>query len=239
MKSIRARLILLLLLGMAGLCGTGGWMAYRAMHNTLLGEFDYALKTKVNDLFMLAKREHDDSKIRFAQWLMPEFERAEHPEYFQIRSPDGDVIAESRSMGGDSLALPDGEVSSSPLVYDITLPGGVSGRAATVQMKIRREEHHDEHQTEGDFITIILARDTQRLTQLFSAMGAGFSWGTAVLLLLMALAVRWVVKAGLQPLDTLAKQAEGIHPENLTARFPIDTMPEVCQHQVTQGKGKR
>lgn len=238
MKSIRFRIIILLLAGLGGLCAAGGWLAYRAMHDILLSEFDYALKTKVNDLFMLAKREHSGEGIRFAQWLMPEFERSEHPEYFQIRSDSGEIIAESSSLDDGTLSLPDEEVSTTPVVYDIILPGNVPGRASAVRMVIRRGEHHGEHgehsQKNREEITIVLARDTQRLTQLFSSMGIGFGAGTAVLLLLMAFAVRLVVKSGLQPLDTLARQTMEIQPENLADRFPVEPLPDELQPIVQQ-----
>jgi signal transduction histidine kinase len=240
MKSIRNYLTVVLLLGLGVLCGVAGLVASHLVRKVILREFDYSLRTKAHNLFTLTEREDNGYEFEFSNNPMPEFERAEHPEYYQIRLKDGDSLARSPSLSGRSLPLPGEPLSELPRIYNLTLPNGLPGRAAAIEVVPRwgedsdeGDEHEEDEHEELDeqsnrvaeAVTIVLARDTVRLKRVFTGVAAGFSIGTLLILLVIALAIKWVVTAGLRPLDALAQQAVAIQPENLTARFTISSMP--------------
>ncbi|MCK4565242.1 MAG: sensor histidine kinase N-terminal domain-containing protein, partial [Verrucomicrobia bacterium] len=107
MKSMRKDLTWLLLL-VVGVLSVGiGYLAYRVVHAAVLSEFDYSLRTKAHDFAALTEWDDDGYDLEFAETRMLEFERREHPEYFQVKIRHGDVLARSPSLGSATLALPD------------------------------------------------------------------------------------------------------------------------------------
>jgi signal transduction histidine kinase len=229
MKSIRSHLTVLLLLGMGLLCSIGGFIAYQVARNVILHEFDYSLRTKVHDLSTLTEREHRGYEFEFSDKGMPEFERKEHPEYYQISDEDGGLLDRSPSLVDQTFPIPDFLLSADPRLYALTLPGGLPGRAAVVKVVPRWSGEHGEYRTEINqndrSIIIILARDTVRLSEVLRRIAAGFLVGIIMLLFVMVLAIKWVVTTGLRPLDLLADRAVTIRPETLDVRFPLSALP--------------
>jgi signal transduction histidine kinase len=246
MKSIRSHLFVLLLSALGVLCCAGGWGSCLIVRNVILQEFDYSLKTKAHDLFMLTELEHGgherggehghererkrESKyeFEFSDKGIPEFERLKHPEYYQIRLPNGEVLRQSPSLSTEFLPLPE-KLSAVPTVYKLILPGGLPGRAAVMKAPPLRGEDGKDLDVSSiraeDAIIVVLARDTVRLNQVFRHLVIGFTLGTLLVLLIMVLAITWVVRSGLRPLDLLAARAVTIQPDALDVRFPLNAMP--------------
>jgi len=222
MKSIRSHLTKWLLPGMAGLCVAGGWLAYRTIDQTLQDEFDYSLRTKIINFARLSEMERSQYEFEFEDQHLPEFERKENPEYFQIVHPDGTVITRSLSLGDAVLPLPGSSLSAEPHLYDIPLPGGVQGRAAAVEVVL----DDSEIPTAKDTVIILIARDTLHLNQVSRRLAITFTLGTFILSALVMAAVCFIVQSGLKPLDALAEQAAAIRPNELDKRFLDAELPE-------------
>lgn len=214
MNSIRKHLTLLLLLGAGGLSLVGGGLSYRAARAAVLAEFDYSLRTKVHDFSLMAEHEHGEIDLEFAEKSMPEFERTEHPEYFQVTFRTGETIARSPSLASAELILPEPVPSETPEIYRLKLPGGLPGRAAALAVNV-----------EGKWIDMVVARDTVRLDRLFFSLALGFSGATLLLLTLLAIGLLRLVGRGLRPLDTFARQVAEVKPGESAGTFNTPTLP--------------
>ena len=215
MKSIRTYLTLWLLLVSGVLFIAGGLLAYRAVHATLLAEFDYSLRTKAHDFATLTERENGRYELEFADKPMPEFRRSEHPEYFMVQLRGGKILARSLSLGTAALDLPDREPAEQPASYSLQLPGGMPARAAAVAVVL-----------DGKLLDIVVARDTVRLNHLFRSMAISFAGTTLLMLLVLAFGLKILVQKGLRPLDVFARQVIAIDSANLDHRFSSPELPE-------------
>ncbi len=218
MKSMRKHLAWLLLLVVGTLSIAIGYLAYRVVHAAVLSEFDYSLRTKAHDFAMLTEWDADGYDLEFTEPRMLEFERDEHPEYFQAKLRHGDILARSPSLGSATLALPDTVPSAEPMSYNLELPGGVQGRAAVIEV-VFGDSHLD----------IIVARDTVRLHHLFHSMALGFTGTTLLLLLALALGLNYLVGRGLRPLGILADQVVSVDEGTLDMRFFQPSLPVELQ----------
>ncbi|MCK4565026.1 MAG: HAMP domain-containing histidine kinase, partial [Verrucomicrobia bacterium] len=156
--------------------------------------------------------------LEFAETRMLEFERREHPEYFQVKIRHGDVLARSPSLGSATLALPDTVPWAEPVSYDLELPGGVRGRAAVMEVVFG-----------GGRLDIVVARDTVRLHRLFRSMALGFTGATLLLLLALALGLNHLVGRGLRPLGIFADQVVSVDEGTLDTRFSLPSLPVELQ----------
>jgi len=215
MNSIRNHLSLLLLLGSGALCLVGGWLAFRAAHAAVLSEFDYSLRTKVHDFAALTEMEEGRPELEFVEKRMPEFERLEHPEYFQVLENKGSTLARSPSLGSENLARPSEPVAQEPVSYWLTLPGGIQGRAAALSVDLDAEE-----------IIIVVARDTVHLKRFFRRLEVGFAGAVALLLLALATGLHFLVRRGLRPLAAFAREVSAIEPGETTRRFDTPSLPQ-------------
>jgi len=226
-KSIRQQLTGLLILSLGLLCIAVGLTGRQAIRNIILQEFDYSLITKAHDLSTLTEWEHNEYSFEFVEKRMPEFERVNNPEYYQISLETGDLIGRSRSLGAGQLSLPAGTLSEKPELYHLILPGGVPGRAAAITVMPQWGEKYPEpQQHHRKPVTIIIARDTLHLNELFRKIDLGFIAGLLGLFLVVILSVTWIVRRGLRPLNTLAQQVVAIDSENLNTRLPLTSVPD-------------
>ena len=80
MRSLRARLTLMLVVGMGLLLVAAGvWMS-AVLNARLLHEFDQVLMAKAKALISLTDEDKGVIEFDFVDQLMPEFARAEHPD---------------------------------------------------------------------------------------------------------------------------------------------------------------
>ena len=215
MNSIRNHLTLLLLVGAGLLSVGGGFLAYRTVHRAVMSEFDYSLRTKVHDLSTMTEWEDDHYEFEFVDKRMPEFERREHPEYYQVKVHGGPILFRSPSLGTAELAGNEAPPSMTVKSYDLMLSGGLPGRAAALSVKV-----------DGTVLDLVVARDTLRLKHLFRFMAAGYAGATLLLLSVLVFGINQLVKRGLRPLTTFTAQATAIDSGTLNTRFSLPDLPE-------------
>ena len=154
---------------------------------------------------------------------MPEFQPSAAPEYYQVWDEDGETIAKSPSLEDASLTWtkPRGFEAD---YFDEALPDGRDGRVVTLQF---RPSVSDARAAErgGEELILSMARSREELDRTRGTLRWGLVVAQILLCLGVVMIVRWTVKRGLTPLDTLAQQAATIDAGNLNARFPIEQMP--------------
>ena len=78
---------------------------------------------------------------------MPEFERPDRPEYFQVWLPDGSVLARSKSLSAGNLDRI-GVAEGLPVYRSGMLSDGRRGRQISIVFKARQEDE-DENRERG------------------------------------------------------------------------------------------
>ncbi|MGH7161840.1 MAG: sensor histidine kinase N-terminal domain-containing protein, partial [Planctomycetota bacterium] len=128
MRSIRRRLMVVLAAGFCAVIAGVGVYLDGALGGRATEEFDASLLARARALVALTEQEAGRIELDYAPEVMPEFERADAPDYFQFWLDDGSVRHRSRRLQGD---LPrSASLSPAPDVRDATLPDGRPGRIA-------------------------------------------------------------------------------------------------------------
>ncbi len=221
------RLTIALALVCCVLWSAGGLALYWLLRADLVGEFDRTSQVTVERLATFA--EYSLGRIAFdsSGELLPAFERADRPDYFQVWLPDGSTLARSPSLAEGALPADAGS-SKAPRFWNVTLPDGRPGRAAG----IRFVPHEDEDAPGGasghaglDEVTLVVARDRADLDLKLRQLAAAL-WIVGILTVgTTSLLGGLVVRRGLLPLSRLAVHAATIDASSLTLRFPTDHMP--------------
>lgn len=229
MRSIRRRLLVSLLLGSTVLVlavglGSAAWVARQ-----LEAELDSAMLAKARALLTLTKQEAGQVEIDFADELMPEFEAASEPEYFELWLADGSVIERSRSLGEGDLPR-FGELTQVPRFDDGPLPDGRPGRRVTIgfvpQVEADEESETASHPAsppqglQAAVLAVARSRaDLDRSTRRLYASAFGLA-----LLLAVAMGglVSWAVRSGLSPLGEIGRQVHGLDAETLGRRVELE-----------------
>ncbi len=223
MKSIRQRLAVGLISGLAVLVILVGAVVLPALHRLLVAEFDYALLAKARALTTLADPARRGVNLQFTEASLPEFQAGAGAEYFQAALGSGTVLARSPSLG-TALFTPPSDVASPPLFWNVTLPGERAGRA--VALRFADDGAND--------VLVIFARDRARLDRTWLTVLLAAGGGALGLLALMWFVVRRAVGAGLQPVHALAREVTGISSTSLEQRVSTDQIPEELRPITTE-----
>jgi heavy metal sensor kinase len=225
--SLKSRLLLLTVAGMTLVLAVFALAMNAAVDQSLTNGFDAALAATARTL--AAEVDQDGGKIKAAldeaEMDLTAFRRPKRPEYYQLWSEDGTVVARSLSLGSEDL--PRGEASPDAPGFDpVVLPDGRRGRAVTFVFPAKTEEKDGRRPpaTAGS-VTLVVARGTADI----DAKRSGFRWllagaaaGTILLTLLVAAVV---VRQGLRPLDRMATQIASIREECLATTISVEGMP--------------
>jgi len=222
MRSLRARLLVGMILSAAVLLTGFGGLVYAMVRHSLYAEFDSALVTTAHALAASAEWDDDEFEIDLHAERVPEFQREQRPAYFQFWSESGEVLLRSPSLGANDLSRLGGTMAS-PVIADQLLPRSLPGRAIGIRLVPGDGEHRERDAARQ--VTLVVARNTvnlrARLRQLLWALlGAGGGVLAAALLISAV-----VVRRGLRPLDTLAARIETIREDDLGDRVPTERLP--------------
>ncbi|HWN97351.1 MAG TPA: sensor histidine kinase N-terminal domain-containing protein, partial [Methylomirabilota bacterium] len=215
MRSIRQRLALGLIGGLAALLLLVAALVMPALHRMLVAEFDYALLAKARALTTLAEPARRGVNLQFTEASLPEFQAGAGAEYFQAALANGTVLARSPSLDNATLTPP-AAVTSAPLFWNVKAPGGQRARA--VALRFADDGAND--------VLVIFARDRDRLDRTWLAVLLSCGGGAFGLLALIWLVVRRAVSTGLQPVHALAHDVTGISSTSLEKRVTTGTLPE-------------
>ena len=235
MHSIRRRLMLTLSIGFAVLIVATLIYVESITRARVTGEFDAALLAEARGLISLTGVEDGVVEFEYAPEHMPQFERDEAPDYFQIWLDDGTALPKGRPdrcKPGEDLPRPL-SLPTKPGFYDEALPDGRSGRAVRLAF-IPGADRSDEALEEpvvassspvGHAFVLVVARGRDRLDRLITRTRLAIFGGGAVAILLAALLAWLLVTSGLKPVHAIAAQVQTLHANNLEARVTAPEAP--------------
>jgi signal transduction histidine kinase len=242
MRSIRARMTVSLLTSMLLLLMLGTLLVYISVRSWMITQFDSSLLEKAQALIGMMGDEHGRVSFELHGDFMADFQRANNPEYFQIRTVDGSLFEKSRSLAGESFPWPE-SAAAAPLVWDQLLPDGRDGRFMFVRSARESGEGEDgessgegrgEHgrlvmEAENSQLTsvrIIIARGREGLDKNLKYLLLGSLLFSAVMLLCVGLVIPLVVSKGLRPVVDMANQVKSINPDTLDNRLVSGGIPK-------------
>jgi two-component system sensor histidine kinase QseC len=215
LRSLRRQLLVGLLVALA-VTGVGVWLVVR---RALGAQFDGALSAKGNLFATVIKDDPEKGvELDLDETPMPEFERRQEPEYYQVWLPDGRVLARSPSLGTAGLAPP-----ARPGFWNLTLPDGRPGRGVTFTAAVRREEDDRRPGPPATpFVRVALARERGSLDAALTTVWSALALGG----LLLLVGVPLLVGRALRPLDEVARHAACIDAHSLGLRFAGERLPD-------------
>jgi signal transduction histidine kinase len=246
MKSIKARMTISLLSAILLLLALGTVTGYVSVRSWMITQFDQALLEKAHAFVGMMKKEHGDISFELHGDLMPDFRRKNRPEYFQIRTADGEPIGESHSLNGESMDWPK-NIDSPPQIWDLRLPDGRNGRVAYIKVAPgieqtdgveEREERGSEHghetkqqdAAESMTVQIMLARDRNELDNNLNLLLWGALGFSAIILLGVGLVIPVIVRWGLTPVMNMANHIQTVDSDTLNQRLSSAGVPRELQN---------
>jgi two-component system sensor histidine kinase QseC len=193
---------------------------YSSIRSILTAEFDEALVAKARALAALVEEEDGEVEAEFASYPSAEFTRPDRPEYYLLRTVEGEVLARSPRLPSTTL-IKATSPGNSPSLCTASLPDGRLGRYVVIQFEPRAEKRRKHPQP----LILAVGKDVldlnhtlDRLKLLFSAVGV---FGIATLCVLLTTAVR----SGLTPLARVASRIDSLDAGNLSQRLSIEGVP--------------
>jgi signal transduction histidine kinase len=228
--SIRARLALALVAGLAIILGAGGFLSYETMRRALERREVDALRSKAWAIATAIGFEDGKLEVEPQEALAAEFSTAERPSYYVIHDGAGHVVARSPSWK-DSRAVLVAAFDGREEACAVDLPDARHGIAlelkATPDDELLEEAHGDAQSealiASGLFVTV--ADDDIDLRTTLATLRATI---LAVFVASLAATVALVYSAlrrGLLPLARMARDAQEIDVATLSRRFSSADLP--------------
>ena len=236
MKSIRLTTTVLTVACIVVIMMAGLLIIDNVLSSWLEERFDDALHAKALALVTLTKSNGVEVEMDFADEFMPEFSSLDNPEYFELYLQSGILLERSRSFDPTHVGNFN-EPTADINFADITLPDGRVGRKVVVKFmpqiedKTLRSKYPEESRQNA---IIVLSHERKTLDDLLSKFhwligGMGF-----LVVLIISFAVIKSIKAGLVPLDEIAKNISRITPESLNVPIDTENQPDELKSIATQ-----
>jgi len=221
---------------------------YWLIQQSLWTEFDSLLAAKARALAALVKQDGERIRITFEEHPLQEFARQSRPEYYQVWSDDGGVLARSRRLGARDLERPSGSLVR-PGFRSAILPDGRSGRLAAMRFPadpvnieidhpLRRPDSGPDdddlfedraHSATRSFVTLVVARETSEVDAALRRAGWTLAGVFSAAILLLHVMLSRIVTSRLNPLDRLAGEINAMSVRSLSARLSIVDAPAELQ----------
>ncbi len=226
-KSLRARLLLSVIVGMVALQVVSSVIVYVLQRHALYERFDQTITSTVRALVPLVKYDKPRGvHLDIEKSSMPEFQRTKGPDYFQVWRLDGSVVARSQTLGDGDLARV--SQAQKPAKYDCDLRRGEKGRAVQISVEIQ-QKGPPEKRDAPEAVTLVVAKETKPVRDDLRALAWILS-GTSLLGAIVAGALALaVVSHGLRPLGGVARQIGQVEPSALGRRIDMAGLPTEMQ----------
>lgn len=221
MKSIRRQLTRTLLPAIAGLFAVSGVLVWLLVRASLIQQFDEALLARARVLEI--NLEEDEGELEIDKNMFEQPGGGTHPLFEVLDARQKLVLSSARSKVArfPQPPVPPGE---EPVWYDVSLPGGMRGRA--VALRVNPAADPDRLFQGLTLITVLPAPELGSTLRplLWVLTGTGI---TALLVLVPLLQTR--LRQGLHPLEILANRTAAIDAKRLDVRLPADDCPRELQ----------
>ncbi len=189
----------------------------------LTRQFDETLQSQLRSISTAVEREDDRIIFDTTDLPSPHFTAGEIPLLYQVWDFEGHELARSPELVGD-LPRPGDPPSEIPQFQTSTLPNGPRIRTATQRViPVANGPHLSPTNLRGAVVSV--AMDRSRLDGRLLGVALALGGSAAILMLVTAFVVPWVVRTQLAPLDELASKVQGINAESLSDRLPTDRLP--------------
>lgn len=222
-----------LAVGFSALIGVAGLYVGIQSRRGIIEEFDVALLAKAQALTALIDEEKGVIEFDYDSKSMPEFSRAERPEYFQIWLDDGSVLFRSERLTTD---LPrGGSAPETRLLTDQELPDGRAGRSVQITFVPKNSLDTLDARAGSDAagppgppqrgLVLVVARDREHLDRTLARTQGALLAAGAVSILLMLLLVQRALALGFRPIEAIAARVGAMHADALDVRFDASRAP--------------
>jgi len=223
MRSLRRQLTISLLLSLALILGGGGAVVFLVVHDSLMDQFDAALRVKALIVIGETDQRNGDIDVEFSDRFLREFDDDVATDFFQVFHLDGRSEERSDSLYDHNLPIRHGTMEE-PLYWNLSLPDGEPGRAIGIRFTPRTQGRQRDNQKRLEVIVVVAAKRTE-LDATLGELRTIVLAASAALLGLTTLAVALVLRRGLRPLALVGEQATQIDATSLQTRFQVDVMP--------------
>ena len=234
--SLRRRLGLLTGGGATILAIASGVSADLIMERRLRRDYDAGLLEKAHVIATLTEQEGEALEFEAVGDALPEFRRADKPEYFEIWHAGGETFERSPSLGDRHLTRADAPALR-PLLKNRRLPDGREGRTIQLDFEPRlviRGPDGAEHSVGADQVpagtrrhsmTLVLARDLAELRIAVTRVRAVLGGAAIAFVVGLIAVVRWAISRSLRPLQRLAERVDRLEPDALDGHFSSPDLP--------------
>ncbi len=211
------------------------------MHYLDAREFDAALLTKAQTLSHLIYRHPQGVEIDFVDEYLPEFERPEHPDYFQVRINDGTVLKRSARLGTNDLPFAPGRPEAE-VFRDLILPDGCRGRSVQIALSPRTDVRVLDEDDAVDLVPVPATVDTGRpyvvlsiawsrspLDRLLLSIYLIVLGMMVLLILVLMVLVNRFLRRGFRPIEQMNVQIRALKPLALDRRVELPAPPVELQ----------
>lgn len=225
MKSIRSYLLSRLVLGSLAVLAIASAAVYFVVAESLARRFDENLADRVRGFASILFQTEEELRFEFSGELMPEYERADAPAYFELTVVGRGVLERSESLRERSLALV-GTPSELPSFWTAPLPDGRPGRYVA-----RIVEVHHVYPEEGAGrptparVLVVIARGRETLVAEERELLAWCIGACLVLVGLIGVVSRRAVDAALAPARRVARALGELDVERLPERLAVGDVP--------------
>lgn len=225
--SLGTRLIIGVIGGMLLLLSIFSLTFYAVIRRALINQFDSSLASTA--LILAASVEVDGNKIDLELDVqhMPEFQRADRPNYYQLWRNDSTVVARSPSLGTDDLLRLEGPLGT-PVFQALQTRNGQPRRLVGLKFTPRLSDSDKasvRQLTKEQTLTLAVARDASGLysqLEFIQWLLIAASGGTVALSVFIA---AFVVRQGLNPLHSIASEISAISEDDLATRVGATSVP--------------
>jgi len=227
MKSIRRQLTFTILLGFGLLLFFSSAAVYFFTRIALLNEFDAGLRARAANIMSLAEQGQDGIHVELPDFSLPGGNNDLTAQFYEVWQTNGTVCARSESLNDGDLPRRFSSLSK-PVVWNLELPGGGSGRAIGLKFLPQAEDEDGKHIIPLEAV-LVVAADRRPLDRTLETLAIVLLATGLLTVVITVPVVGFSLRRGHAPLELLARQAAAITADSLQLRFPVDSMPEELQ----------
>lgn len=223
MHSLRRQLTASLLVSFALILGAGDLTNYWAIRDSLLDQFDAALRDRALVIISGAVPRGESLSTYFSDRYLRAFDDDYGTEFFQVFDSTGRSVQRSDSLHNADLPYRFGPPEA-PEYWNMILPiSGKFGRAVGIEFTIPPSRRDRELPPIKAVVVVAGEQDDIRETlRDLRIITISTLLGT---LLLTILAVWWTLRRNLRPIQLVSVEAAEIDSDSLDQRLPVETLP--------------
>ncbi len=227
MNSLRTRLLTGMAGGMLLLLLLFSLLLYGTIQSALLTQFDNSLRATAHMLAASVEQDANEIELGVNLQLLPEFQNAHYPVYYQLWRSDETTLAKSPLLHDENLPRLGNSLDSS-VPTELHGPDGRVQRAVSLRFLPRpadEDKSGPQPRATLQALSLTVARDATGLYHQLQSLRWLLFLLSAAVMALSFLVAAVVVRRGLSPLRLMAGRIASIRSADLTARIDVEPLP--------------